>query len=203
MDVWYAAYGSNLLEARFLTYLRGGEVPGSGRMQHGARDATDPRDSRPYRLDRTMLFGGEAGGWQGRGVCFVDPHRDAPGDTLGRAWLLTTEQLADVWAQENGSTVGPAIDLGELAAAGSADLGSGWYRRLEYLGELDGLPVATITCEVAPERNPPGLDYASIVGRGIVETWGLSPQEATDYLIARFGPSADVDGVDLALAIGS
>ncbi len=201
MDVWYAAYGSNLLQERFLTYLRGGPVPGSGRIQHGARDASDPADSRPYRLDRTMLFGGEAKSWDGRGVCFVDPHRIVPGDTLGRAWLLTAEQLTDVWAQENGSTVGPELDLETLVVDRSADLGSGWYRRLEYLGQLDGLPVTTITCETAPTRNAPGMAYAAIVGRGIVETWGLSAKEATDYLVSRIEPD-DIDAVELVTAIG-
>ena len=196
MDVWYAAYGSNLLEARFLAYLRGGPVPGSRRNQYGARDATDPVDSKPYRMDRTMLFGQDAPTWGG-GVCFVDPHRVVPGDTLGRAWLLTLEQVSDVWAQENGGTIGPDIDIETLIAEGSADLGSGWYRRLEYLGQFEGRPIVTITCEELPEPNAAGAPYLDVVGRGLIETWGLSPSEAAVYLASRTGNRGQVEPEDL------
>ncbi len=198
MLVWYAAFGSNVLRERFLMYLRGGPVPGSGRMQHGARDATDPVDSRPYPLDRPMGFGFESAGWGGGGVAFVDPHRELPGDTMARAWLITDEQLADVWAQENGQTVGPEIDLAVLAAEGSADLGRGWYRRLEYLGTLDDRPVATITCEAVPAPNPAGHAYLDIVGRGLMETWSLSAADAAAYLASRNGNDGHVDRDSLA-----
>lgn len=197
MDVWYVAYGSNLLRDRFLTYLRGGPVPDSDRVQHGARDGADPVDDRPLRLDLPLMFGGDAKGWGGGGVCFVDPHRDAAADTLGRAWLLTGEQLADVWAQENGETVGPPVDLVELAQTGSLDLGRGWYRRLHYLGEVEGAPAATITCDVAPEPNASGLAYLGVVGRGLIETWGLSASEAAVYLATRTGNRGHVDAEDL------
>ena len=203
MDVWYAAYGSNLLEDRFLAYLRGGPVPGSGRLQHGARDSAPPAENRPYRLDRTMLFGFEAAGWGGGGVCFVQPERVVAGDTLGRAWLLTDEQLADVWAQENRGTVGPDLDLDALVARGSIDLGAGWYRRLEYLGELDGRPVATITGNEVPEPNAAGLAYLEVVGRGLMETWGLSASEAAVYLSSRTGNRGHVEAEDVELLLNS
>lgn len=172
-------------------------------MQHGARDATDPLDSKPFRFDLPLMFGGEAKGWEGRGVCFVDPHRDAPGDTLGRAWLISDEQLVDVWAQENGETVGPPLDVSALVADGSLDLGRGWYQRLHYLGELDGFPVATITCETVPKPNAAGVAYLDIVGRGLVETWGLSTKEAADYLASRSGNRGHVDAEDLSRTLGS
>ncbi len=193
--IWYAAYGSNLLKDRFLTYLRGGEVPGSGRHQHGARDGSDPVDDQPYRFDRPLGFGRESRGWGGRGVCFVDPDRTVPGDTLGRAWLITDEQLADVWAQENGTVDGPAIDVEALVTGGSLDLdlGRGWYRRLECLGSLDGHPVATITCDSMPEPNAAGMAYLEVVGRGLIETWGMPAGEAADYLASRRGNVGQID----------
>ena len=193
MNVWYASYGSNLLEDRFLTYLRGGPVPITGRIQHGARDASDPLDSRPYRIDRPMSFGGESKGWNGGGVAFVDPHEVIADDTLGRAWLLTEEQLADVWAQENGETVGPDLDVAALVDGGSLDLGRGWYRRLAYLGMLDGLPVATITCETLPPLNAAGPAYLEVVGRGLMATWDWSPEAVAEYLATRAGNDGVVD----------
>ncbi|MGH1488188.1 MAG: hypothetical protein ACRBK7_02140 [Acidimicrobiales bacterium] len=165
----------------------------SGRLQHGARDSSDPVDDRPYRLDRALGFGLESRGWEGKGVCFVDPHEVLPGDTLGRAWLITGEQLADVWAQENGESVGPELDVTALASAGSLDFGRGWYRRMEYLGELDGHPVATVTCETMPPLNASGLAYLDVVGRGIMETWGLSAAEVAEYLASRQGNVGHVD----------
>lgn len=202
MLVWYAAFGSNVLRERFLVYLRGGSVPVSGRHQHGARDATDPVDDRPFRLDRPMAFGFESKGWGGAGVAFVNPHQVEPEDTLGRAWLISDEQLADVWAQENGRTVGPPLDLAALADSGSADLGGGWYRRLEYLGMLDGHAVATITCETLPAPNPAASGYLDVVGRGIMETWGMAPQDAADYLASRHGNAGQVDPDELAALLG-
>lgn len=183
--VWYAAFGSNLLEARFLAYLRGGAVPRSGKPQHGARDGSDPLDNRPYRIGRALGFGYTADRWEGQGVAFVDPAPVDPPPTLGRAWLITVEQLSDVWAQENSRTVGPDLDLDRLVSEGSADLGDGWYRRLDYLGQLDGSPVATITCDVAPPLNPAGPAYLSVLRDGLMEVWDLSAKEAADYLAER------------------
>ncbi|MEM9565418.1 MAG: histone deacetylase [Actinomycetota bacterium] len=204
MLVWYAAYGSNLLRARFLTYLRGGPVPGSGRTQHGARDPADPLDDRAYRLSRELLFAGRASGWGDGGVCFVEPATVDPDGCLGRAWLITDEQLADVWAQENGKTSGPAVDVEALAAGETGDFGSGWYRYLEPIGELDGHPVATFT--FAPdEGGPPGnaadVSYLTIMGLGLAEAWQLGSVEAAEYLAGRRGNVGAVDVGALAEAI--
>jgi hypothetical protein len=200
MLVWYAAYGSNLLTERFLTYLRGGPVPGSGtgRVQQGARNPAAPRDDRPLRIDRVMLFGQESRTWGGGGVCFVDPSNVIAGDTLGRGWLVTAEQLADVWAQENGATAGPEIDVRRLRADGHLRSGQRWYPRLEYLGELDGAPVATITCEHTPSPNAGGEQYLQVVGRGLMETWALDSAAAAQYLASRIGNDGQVDSDALA-----
>jgi hypothetical protein len=202
MLVWYAAYGSNLLRDRFVTYLRGGPVPGSGRLQRGARDAADPVADRPFRLPRPLVFGQRSTGWGGGGVCFVDPDRSDDG-ALGRAWLITVEQLADVWLQENGAPDGPEVDLDRLAVDGTADFGRGWYRWLHHLGELDGHPVATFTCEVAPDPNPADRSYLEVVGRGLIETWELSPVEAARYLASRSGNAGRVDADRLAEGLRS
>lgn len=191
------------MEDRFLTYLRGGPVPITGRIQHGARDAADPQASRPYRIDRSMSFGGESKGWNGGGVAFVDPHRIVAGGTLGRAWLLTEEQLSDVWAQENGEKVGPDLDMATLTGAGSLDLGRGWYRRLEYLGMLDGLPVATITCETLPPLNAAGPAYLEVVGRGLLATWDIPAAEAAEYLATRAGNDGSVDQSEIAALLSA
>lgn len=200
MLVWYAAYGSNLLRSRFVTYLRGGPVPGSGRIQAGARDGADPVDAAPYELDQPLIFGQRASGWGGGGVCFVDPDpaRAESGATSGRAWLVTGEQLSDIWAQENGLDVGVDLDLEAVIAAGSMDVGTGWYRRLLSFGEFDGHPVMTFTCASAPQLNPADPSYLSVVGHGLREAWGWSPEEAASYLAACPGNAGQVDESSLA-----
>ena len=112
---------------------------------------------------------------------------------MGRAWLLTVEQLADVWAQENGETVGPELDLAALVRDGSLDLGRGWYRRLVYLGELDGAPLATLTCDALPGLNAAGPGYLEVMGRGLMESWGSTASEAAEYLAGRDGNRGAVD----------
>lgn len=196
MLVWYAAYGSNLLRERFVTYLRGGPVPGSGRHQRGARDRADPVDDQPYRLAQPLVFGQHCPAWGDGGVCFIDPDRSDDG-ALGRAWLITAEQLADVWQQENGAASGPEIDLDRLVVDRSADFGRGWYRHLMYLGELDGYPVVTFTCASVSAPNPAHRSYLEVVGRGLIETWGLPVAEAARYLASRPGNEGqvEVDGV--------
>ncbi len=204
MLLWYAAYGSNILKSRFLAYLRGGPVPGTDRTQAGARDPADPLDDQPFRLPFELLFGRHSTGWGGGGVAFVDPGRvESEPRTMGRAWLVTVEQLADVCAQENdrAAVSAPEIDVERLRSDGSLQLDRGWYDRLYHLGELDGLPVATITCETAPAPNPPHQAYLTIMGRGLVETWGLPVDETVAYLASQRGATSSVDTEALAVAI--
>lgn len=202
MLVWYAAYGSNLLAARFRTYLRGGPVPGSGREQHGARDPADPVADQAYELPRELVFAHRSRGWGGGGVCFVDPRPDAGAGTRGRAWLITVEQLSDVWAQENGHRVGPELDLDRVLAEGGAEFDrSGWYRRLEVVDQLDGHPVATFTAPEVPELNPAHPSYLAVMGGGLAEAWGLGAEEAARYLASRRGNDGHVDPDVLAEAI--
>lgn len=111
--------------------------------------------------------------------------------TLGRAWLITIEQMVDVWRQENAG-IGPEsigvdrLDPDTVVATGRLDLEQGRYRRLEHLGPLDGRPVFTVTGgpEMIDHLNEPSSAYLEVVTRGLVETWGLSADEAAAYIAA-------------------
>ena len=184
--LWYVSYGSNLLRRRFLSYLVGGPIPGAtdGRSQAGSRDPTPPRDDRPLQIDHTLLFALQSKRWGGGGVAFVDPHESPVTPTLGRAWDITLEQLEDVFRQENSQDHTIAIDLAQLADRGVIDAYPSAYGRLLYLGHHeDGLPEVTLTCTARPAQlNPAHSSYLGVIREGLAECWGLTVQEATEYL---------------------
>lgn len=112
-------------------------------------------------LDLPLRFAGAARGWQGGGVAFVET-APVPGTrTLARAWLLTKEQVDDVFSQEGA-----------------------WYDVVLHCGELDGRPVVTITGSRRPEPdlNPPSPAYLSVVVRGLSVAHDLPPEEVAALL---------------------
>ncbi len=145
--VWYVAYGSNLLRERFLCYLAGGSFEGSD-VHRGAADPAPPRDEAAMTVPYERYFAYEVPRWGGGGVAFVDPY--VRGTTLGRAYLITQGQFADVVAQEN-------------AAAG-------WYGCTLGLGERDGVPVLTFTSLDRGPARAPSASYLDVIARGEAET---------------------------------
>lgn len=191
--VWYAAFGSNLHGARFITYLAGGPVPHSpmGRVQEGGRDPSPPLDDRPYELNHRLFFARRSPGWAGRGVAYLEPEADDQHTTLCRLWLITTEQLEDVYRQENGRDEPVTIDHTALATEGRLDLLVASYGRLLHLGSgPDDHPIVTFTCDqpgrLGPERRAHDA-YLKVMALGLGEAWGLDEGEAARYLEAR-GP---------------
>jgi hypothetical protein len=159
--VWYAAYGSNTDAERFACYLAGGTPPGGAFRNPGARDPSPPRDDRPHVLDLPLRFAGRTRGWLGGGAAFVDPVPVPGTRTLARAWLVTREQLDDVFAQEGD-----------------------WYDLLLPCGEVDGRPAFTITASrrPAPDPNPPSSAYLSVLVRGLSVTHGLAAEDVATLL---------------------
>ncbi len=187
--IWYAAYGSNMAADRLRFYLEGGAPPGATLIQPGARDPSPPADVRPVELAGTVYFGWDSPTWGG-GIAFYDPA--VAGTSRGRAYLLTRSQLSDLAAMEMRRPPGGDLDLTELLAVGTATLGSGRYETLHVVGDLDGDPVVTFT---APERlalhRAPTGPYLTMMGRGLVEGHGFTPEEAAAYLLARPGIGPD------------
>lgn len=169
--VWYVAYGSNLSSARFRRYL------------DGCRDTSAPRRWAPVEVPHRLLFARESSHWGGGGVAFLDPGRSTGAGTLGRAWLVTRDQFADVLAQECGLPVGsvevPALDAGCVVARADH-----WYGCVVPLGLHQGWPMVSFTDESAAAQAPggPGPAYRAVVAEGLAETHGLSPAEADAYI---------------------
>jgi hypothetical protein len=109
----------------------------------------------PYRL----YFANSSSKWNKAGVAFVDVN--TPGETYGRAYLITKEQLEQVQRQEGG-----------------------WYQNKYYLGEIDGIPAYTLTSNVRYPKNTVDHKYENVIADGLVEM-GLSWTEAIKYLKAH------------------
>lgn len=179
--VWYVAYGSNLCAARLACYLDGGTPVGGRRATIGARDPSPPRDWRRVSLPHPLWFGGPSRTWRG-GPAFLDV--DRAGGAVGRAWLISREQFADVLAQENGRPPG-TVDLDEPhLRAGGVALHGAPYGRVVALPVLDDRPCVTVTYVERPAGRAPDPAYLDLVHAGLVEC-GLTTDEARAALLAH------------------
>lgn len=189
LPVWYAAYGSNMLRARFDAYLAGGRPPGGRRTYPGCRDTTPPAADLPLILSGSLYFAGESGVWGG-GMAFLDPSADE--ELPSRGYLVTSGQFVDIAVQEMHRVPGPgaAPDLAEALRTGRVQAGPGRYETLLRPGDLDGHPVLTFTAPGGPAAarlNPPAAGYLRVLAAGLTEAHGWSPVRAAAYLGTRPG----------------
>ena len=200
--VWYAAFGSNLLRERFVTYLTGGPVPYStGRVQAGARDRRPPSAERTVEIDRRLYFAGSSPGWGHGGVAFIGGPTVDERSALVRLWRITWSQFEDVFAQENASTAPLAIDCEAVTAAGGLDLLPSRFGRVAPLGPgPDGAPMVTVTApsDAALPSRPADRSYLRVVGLGLMQAFGLTAPAAADYLATADGNAGQIDPVELA-----
>jgi len=188
MQLWYAAYGSNLSRERFLVYLDGG-VPAHSpnpTPQPGARDASPPTGEWTGEIDAELYFGASSQRWGGGGVAFLDVDRTtwtrAQPRARMRAYRISLAQLEDVFGQENGLDSPPTIDIDALLASGRLDALSTRYGRLAIVGTHDGAPLITITSAARQPTNGPSFAYARTIIGGLVDAFDLTIAEATAYL---------------------
>ncbi|MEO0494244.1 MAG: hypothetical protein AAF081_12595, partial [Actinomycetota bacterium] len=190
--VWYACYGSNCSRDRFLVYLDGGLAEGSADHHDGARDPSPPRADGPAVFDTNVCFAGHSGRWGGA-PAFLE-HRRADAGALGRRYLITLEQFADVQAQENRRRPGeldlPA-DIGALAPGERRTVLDSAYGAVAALAPVDGHPTLTFTAPEPPEHRdpaPPSEMYLATILHGLREVHDLDP----DTLVERVGRSIGV-----------
>ena len=192
--VWYVCYGSNLLEERFLCYVRGGVIPGNVLSERGAKDTSLPVRSEKCTIDHELFFSTPIKKWFGSGVAYINPQKikqtkkNKVGVTLGRRYLITLEQFLDVVRQENSLPADREVPINfdRLRSEGSQVVFPGnYYGRLLYLGDMDGYPSYSFTCvpdmeemEHAPLFGP----YYDVIAKGLKETFQLSEKEIAEYL---------------------
>lgn len=145
--VWYASYGSNMLYARFMYYIKGGIYPLTGKPHDGCTDDASPTESRPIIIPCEMYFGHESKWWDYGGVAFLDINK--PYRTIGRAYLVTDEQFKEIRKQEGKS--------------------GNWYDQLLDLGKCDGYRIRTFTNSSGHEYKETSQKYLQVIEDGIKE----------------------------------
>ncbi len=182
--VWYVAYGSNLLAARFDAYLSGCGDDTPWGAHRGATDPGPATGDRKVVVPHPVFFGGHSRRWDG-GCCFC-PVGPTPGDRLdvvGRAWRITWDQMADVVAQENGRPTADAFLPVEPPGPGqSVRVLDGIIDLLIGMDRIDGEPVCTLGSTAPPPAGPPSTSYRAVLAAGMAEM-GLEPDEAERHLV--------------------
>lgn len=164
--VWYVSYGSNMLEERFMYYIKGGSYKGS-RYREPCDDTSLPVAVKTVKIPYDMYFGNTSGSWKNSGVSFLDTSKK--GKALGVAYLITREQFEHVASQEN---------------SGRFPNGFGeWYEDIIDLDMIDGFEVKTITNNNLRDYNEPCQEYLDTLHEGIKENWPyMSDENIDDYL---------------------
>ena len=178
--VWYASYGSNCSQSRFLTYLRGGRPSGSDREQHGARDSSDPLGDGPVEFTHSVCFAGHSPRWGGAPAFLEHRLSEGPG-ALGRRYLITVDQFADVLAQESRRAF-DSVELPEFDSLTPGErviIGRGPYDALVPLEPIGGVSCVSFTSPAAPELRvprPPSGPYLRTIVTGLAATHPLDKE---------------------------
>lgn len=182
--IWYVAYGSNLLKARFNAYLQGCLEDAPWGSHRGAADPSPATRDRQVNVPHPVFFGGASRRWNG-GCCFCpnQPLDDGRLPVVGRAWRITWNQLADVVAQENGqptsNTFLPAVPPEPSQAVRVIE---GIIDLLIGMNPIDGEPTCTLGSTDPPPIAQPSASYRAVLAAGMAEM-GMDPAEAERHLL--------------------
>ncbi|KAK9054448.1 hypothetical protein SSX86_025526 [Deinandra increscens subsp. villosa] len=200
IDVWYASFGSNMSESRFLCYIQGGQAEGMKRPCRGAVDKTKPKEVMWKTVPHRLFFGRESTvTWGPGGVAFLNPETNNQEKTFMCLYRITLEQFNDVLLQENVCMDTSslffdldALDIIENEKSVSLEaLKDGWYHYVVYLGKENDIPILTMTCTNATVEGfksgkipicAPAKEYADTLIRGLVQGKQLSEDEAVAYI---------------------
>ncbi|HEY9184965.1 MAG TPA: hypothetical protein VIM94_06555 [Salegentibacter sp.] len=188
--VWYACYGSNLLEERFRCYIGGGQPKGAHRIYPGCTNKTFPTRTKGLLINREMYFAKISKTWSGGGAAFIKSDFDKNVETLGRMYLITSQQFVDLVQQEIKFEGDFDINLEKVIKEGSLDMkNKSWYGQINHLGEEEGYPIFTFTNEeyLENEINAPNEHYLKIIIEGLKETYQMTDTEIENYLKTKEG----------------
>ena len=145
--IWYACYGSNINEDRFMIYINGDK---SGKLAEakGCSKKDKPLESKPYILNAPIYFASHSKKWN-CGVAFLD--YEGVGNSYGKIYKIRMSQFKGIYEQENAKNS---------------------YNAIIYVDKCEGVPIFTFT---APERRkdlePPSKEYCDVMKKGILDTY--------------------------------
>ncbi|XP_028797957.1 histone deacetylase 5 isoform X2 [Neltuma alba] len=201
--IWYASYGLNMWQSRFLCYIAGGKVEGMQMQCSGAMDTKPPREILWKTFPCRLFFGRDSSYTWGPGaLALLNPETSNEDNTYMCLYKISLEQLNDLLLLENGRSqnIGsPLFDATALNVTTSKEFDSleviegAWYGNVVYLGKEQNIPILTVTCSLSniesfksgrlPLRAP-NKAYANTLIRGLVEGGQLSEAEAIAYIDA-------------------
>ncbi|MDR6734860.1 hypothetical protein [Sphingobacterium sp. 2149] len=186
--VWYACYGSNMLQERFFCYIKGGQPAGANTTYNGCNDKTLPIDSEQMYISAELYFAKVSKNWNG-GIAFIRTTFTPIASTYGRMYLITKSQLIDIARQETNTSTNLEIDFEKAIEKGSYIFKQpSWYGNLLYLGEHNGYPIFTITNEQDSQSSTkPSISYLKTIIDGLRESHGLDNLAIFDYLKTKHG----------------
>lgn len=187
--VWYACYGSNILERRFRCYIEGGKPEGAVKTYKGCNDKTLPTKNERFYICSELYFSKKSKSWNGSGVAFIKNKFDKKQSVFGRIYLISKAQLIDVARQETDTEEHLDLNFDQAIKNGSSIFKeSSWYGNLIYLGQQNNVPVFTLTSKVdLDDINRPSENYLKTIIYGIREAHGLDNKTIVDYLITKNG----------------
>lgn len=107
--IYYVSYGSNMLEERFLCYIKGGKCRYNNRNYDGCKNKCFPIKSKSIIIPYNMYYSKSSSSWGNKPVSFLN--YEIKGFAYARAYLITKEQFEEVQKQEGESWYGKQIEL--------------------------------------------------------------------------------------------
>lgn len=187
--VWYASYGSNTLESRFLCYIKGGRPHGALRINKGCTDPSLPIDSKSININHEVYFAHESKSWNDGGVAFLKAEHNPRTETLGKMYKITENQFHELIEQEN-RNLKLNIDLDEVVQQKYLIVDDSlWYGKIIHLGHEDNCPIFTFSAPVTDLNsfNAPSAEYLSTIAAGIKSTYKVTDNELVQYLLSLDG----------------
>ncbi len=197
--VWYACYGSNILERRFLCYIKGGQPKGSKTVYEGCSDKTLPTHNEDFYICSELYFAKKSSNWDNGGVAFIKTSFEPQASTIGRIYLITKGQLIDIARQETNTKTVLKLDFDIAIKNGSYVFKQpSWYGNLLYLGQQNEFPIFTLTNE--NESQPftkPSESYIKTISDGIKETHHFDNKKIFEYLKTKRGINGNYNDKEL------
>ena len=158
--IYYVSYGSNMLEERFLSYIKGGKCRFNKMNYRGCDNKSLFLSSKSIVIPYQMYYSKFSTSWGGA-VSFLSKNK---GKTYAKAYLITKEQFEQIKKQEGA-----------------------WYSREIELESIDGFETRTFTSEFESEHKSfieVNNNYKKVLRLGLKESFNnLSNEEIEKYLI--------------------